>query len=139
MNKLNKEHPEWWWYITTREKGLELGYEQLPYLDDYGLSYVLVDEYWNKVMSIKEKWWKRLDEEKLITRLALSFTIVSPIVGYFTESFWIGFVLFVIHCLGEYMFRKHMMKCFRKELKVVEIPIIEKYLNALWIWNKNQK
>lgn len=139
MRKLNKEHPEWWIYIETKERGLKLGYEQLPYLDDYGLSYTLVNEYWDKLMLIKEKWWKRLDEEKLLLRLGFSFCLVSPIVIYITESFGIGFILFVIHCLGEYIFRKYMMRSFRKELKSVEIPMIEKYFNALWAWNKNKK
>ena len=31
------------------------------------------------------------------------------------------------------------MRSFRKELKSVEIPMIEKYFNALWAWNKNKK
>ena len=78
-------------------------------------------------------------KKKLLLRLGFSIAIVFPIVRHITESFWIGFMLFVIHCLGEYIFRKHMIRCFRKELKVVEIPMIEKYLNALWAWNKNKK
>lgn len=137
MGTFNDNIPDWWFNIRTREEGSE--WDELPFVDDYGLSVYIVREYWNKIRSIQEKWWKRLDEEKLLLRLGFSVAIVFPIVGYITESFWIGFMLFVIHCLGEFIFRKHMMRCFRKELKVVEIPMIEKYLNALWAWNKNKK
>ncbi len=139
MDILNEERPEWWGYITTREKGVDLGYEKLPFLDDYGLSYGLVVEYWDKIRLIQEKWWKRLDEKKLIVRIAVSLTVVLPVIGYLTETIWIGVVLFVVHCVVEYLFRKYMILCFRKDLKIVEQPIIEEYIAALKKWNKNKQ
>ena len=88
--------------------------------------------------SIQKKWQKRLDEEKLLVRLFCSLTIF-PIVGIINKPLWIGFVILVIYCLGEYILRKYMMRCYNKELEIAEIPMIEKYLIALWSWEKNKK
>ena len=138
MDTINENIPEWWLYITTREEGSKLGWENLPFVDDYGLSIYMVKEYWKKIRSIQKKWWKRLDEEKLLVRLGISLCIVFPIVGAISESFWIGFVFFVIHSLGEVAFRRYMMRCFRKELTNAELPMIENYLKPLWAWEKNK-
>ena len=65
-------------YMVTRESGFGQEYKQLPYLDDYGLSEEVVKEYIDKKASIYEKWRKRLDEEKMIIRIAVMLSIIHP-------------------------------------------------------------
>ena len=48
MDTFDERMPEWWYYIETRESGSKLRWEELPFVDDYGLSIYIVKEYWKK-------------------------------------------------------------------------------------------
>lgn len=43
-------------YMVTRESGFGQKYERIPYLEDYGLSKEVVNEYIDKRTSISKKW-----------------------------------------------------------------------------------
>ncbi len=126
-------------YMVTRESGFGQRYKQLPYLDDYGLSEEVVKEYIDKKASIYKKWNERLDEKNMIIRIATMLTIIHPIISYLSGQAWIGIVVFLIYCMGEYVCRKYMTSSCEKEVKVAEIPIIEKYLKDLRTWLNNKK
>lgn len=62
-------------YMVTRESGFGLKYERIPYLEDYGLSKEVVNEYIDKRTSISKKWNNRLNEESVMIRIAVMLTI----------------------------------------------------------------
>ena len=126
-------------YMVTRESGFGQKYERIPYLEDYGLSKEVVNEYIDKRRSISKKWNKRLNEESMVTRIAVMFSIVHPIISYLTGEAWIGIMAFFVYCIGEYVCRKFMTSHWENELKSMEIPIIEMYLKDLRMWIKNKK
>ena len=126
-------------YMVTRESGFGQKYERIPYLEDYGLSKEVVNEYIDKRTSISKKWNNRLNEKSMIIRIAVMLTIIHPIISCLTGEAWIGVMTFVVYCIGEYVCRISMVSHCKKELKGMEIPIIEKYLGDLRIWINDKK
>lgn len=126
-------------YMVTRESGFGQKYERIPYLEDYGLSKEVVNEYIDKRTSISKKWNNRLNEKNMIIRIAVMLTIIHPIISCLTGEAWIGVMAFVVYCIGEYVCRICMFSHCKKELKGMEIPIIEKYLGDLRIWINDKK
>lgn len=126
-------------YMVTRESGFGQKYERIPYLEDYGLSKEVVNEYIDKRTSIYKKWNNRLNEKSMVIRIAIMLTIIHPITSYLTGKAWIGVMVFLVYCIGEYVCRISMTSHCKKELKCIEIPIIERYLRDLRMWIHNKK
>lgn len=125
--------------IMSKETAELLGYKDIPTVDQYGLSVRVVKEYLDRQRKAQNKWYKYANEEGIITRAALIITIIAPIIGFGVFSSHMMVILLVIlYALLEYLYQLMIKKRMNTELKTIELPSIEKYLNALQEWEVQQ-
>ena len=121
--------------IMSKETAEFLGYKDIPTVDQYGLSVRIVKEYLNSQRKVKNKWYKYANEEGIIKRATLIIAIIAPIIGFGVfHSHMIVILLVILYVLIEYLYQSMIKKRMNTELKTIELPSIEKYLNALHEW-----
>ena len=125
--------------IMSKETAELLGYKDIPTVDQYGLSVRVVKEYLDRQRKVENKWYKYANEEGIIKRATLIITIIAPIIGFGVFSSHIMVILLVILYVSlEYLYQSMIKKRMNTELKTIELPSIEKYLNALQEWEVQQ-
>ena len=123
----------------SKETAELLGYKDIPTVDQYGLSVRVVKEYLDRQRKVENKWYKYANEEGIIKRATLIITIIAPIIGFGVFSSHIMVILLVILYVSlEYLYQSMIKKRMNTELKTIELPSIEKYLNALQEWEVQQ-
>lgn len=121
--------------IMSKETAELLGYKDIPTVDQYGLSVRVVKEYLDRQRKAQNKWYKYANEECIIKRAALIIAIIAPVIGFGVfSSHMIVILLVILYVLLEYLYQSMIKKRMNTELKTIELPSIEKYLNALQEW-----
>ena len=121
--------------IMSKETAELLGYRDIPTVDQYGLSVRVVKEYLDSQRKTKNKWYKYANEESIIKRAALIIAIIAPIIGFGVfHSHMMVILLVILYALAEYLYQSMIKKRMNTSVKTIELPSIEKYLNALHEW-----